>query len=161
MLRLILLTTVVLSNLTFAGAISCSDGKPEGVRFTVLTNTKVLDSTKAVYVAKMDVVNEYPELLGLYALTKEPNGLRLNFAEAKEVDWTKVDKKACFTRLGDFVSLYNLKRNNKDVAGDYLGDFLVAQRIKIRPGHEKTCPIPKPFVAPPRPVVCDEIVPDL
>lgn len=141
----------------FSQAISCSDGKPEGMSFLVVTNTKVLASTQAVYIQKLDVQGEFPTLLGLYQLYPGSASVSFSFAEAGNVDWSKVDKKACFTKKGNFVMVQNLKLNNKDSAGDYVGEIMVAPRIEIRPGFEKTCPVPHQVTVPPRPVTCNEV----
>lgn len=157
MLRFILLSSILSSSLTFSAAISCTDGTPEGARFTIITSTKVLDSDKAVYVEEMDVDQEYPRLLGLYSRSVNKDGVDLTFAEASQIDWSSIPKKNCFVRHGDFYILTNLKRGDKGAAGDYIANFGAAMRVAIRPGEEKTCPTPKPLIKPPKPVSCSEV----
>lgn len=160
MLRLIFLSSI-LSTAAFSSALSCSDGNPEGIRFTVITYTIVLSSEHAAYIEKMDVANEFPVILGLYERRTANGLLSFSFAEAGKVDWSKINKKSCFTKLGNWVNVDNIQKNTTDAKGDYLAKVTIAPRIEIRPGQEKTCPVPHVVIRPPTPVTCNEVDIDL
>lgn len=146
------------NSVTLGSAIVCHDDDPRGLDAVIVVNDKLFTSEKGVYIERTDVSNRYPQLLGLYSRQAGTNSVSFTFAEAGEVDWSTVDKSRCWTSRDSYVMVSDLAlNNNKDTKGKYVGRYLLAPRIAIRPGHEKTCPIPKVKVGPSKPIHCDDV----
>lgn len=142
----------------FGKTLQCKSAKGSE-HFLVVTDREVMESTSALFLEPDGKTpNEFKTLYdsSYFAKDEKANTLTFIFADASPVDWTKVPKKECYAPHGDYRNLSQLRRNNMDIAGDYVAEYFVSQHFEKRP-DSKDCKVPNPRPGEPQLVVCNPI----